>query len=70
MPLFDFKCSKCGEVYEVLLKADESAPTNCPPGPEGAYPGRGCKAEDALRKQLSAPSIELKGSGWYRDGYS
>jgi putative FmdB family regulatory protein len=60
MPLFDFKCTACEKVTEILVKRDEPLPTTCPH----------CKAENALRKELSAPSIELKGSGWYRDGYS
>jgi len=59
MPLFDYKCGACEKVTEVLQGRDEPSPKECPH----------CKAEGTMKRQLSAPSIELKGSGWARDNY-
>ena len=59
MPLYDYKCTSCEKVVEVLQKLGDPPPKECPH----------CKAEGMLSRQLSAPGVELKGSGWYRDGY-
>jgi putative FmdB family regulatory protein len=60
MPIYDYKCTACEKVTEVLQKQDDPPPKECPH----------CKAEDTLKRQLSVPSIELKGTGWARDRYS
>lgn len=59
MPLYEYKCKACEKVTEVLQKMEEPPPPHCPH----------CAAKDSMVKILSASSIELKGSGWYRDGY-
>ena len=54
MPIYQYLCSACGELTEVLQKFSDEPLKICPE----------CgKAE--LRKQLTAPAFKLKGSGWY-----
>lgn len=60
MPLFDYKCTSCGETLEVLQKFNEGAPKECPK----------CKAKDTLERQVSQSSFHLKGDGWFKDLYS
>ncbi len=62
MPIYQYKCSVCGAVAEVLQRMDASAPL-CSQCPEDA--------EDApqMVKQVSRSSFVLKGGGWAADGY-
>jgi putative FmdB family regulatory protein len=54
MPIYEYRCSECGQDHEVLQKVSESPLTECP----------AC-GKAALQKQLSAAGFQLKGSGWY-----
>jgi len=54
MPIFDFKCEACGYSKELLRKISDSILTKCPE----------CHKE-TFKKQVSAPSFQLIGSGWY-----
>jgi len=54
MPIYEYRCSECGQDHEVLQKVSESPLTECP----------AC-GKPALQKQLSAAGFHLKGSGWY-----
>jgi putative FmdB family regulatory protein len=54
MPIYEYRCSLCGKEHEVLQKVSEPPPTDCP---SCGKPG--------LRKLLTAPGFQLKGSGWY-----
>ena len=58
MPIYAYKCKKCDEEFEEIQKIS-AAPLK--------------KHEDCggkLEKLLSLSSFQLKGEGWYRDGYS
>ena len=57
MPLFDFKCESCDEVFETIAKRDEIP--ECPK----------CGNKET-QKQISAGSFSLQGGGWASDGYS
>jgi putative FmdB family regulatory protein len=57
LPLFEYKCDKCGQVFEKIEKHSASATKKCP--------NCGAKAE----RQLGAPAIQFKGSGWYVTDY-
>ena len=48
MPIFDFKCDKCGEVYEHLTSSDTVSMT-CPCG-------------GLAKKMISCPTIMLDGT--------
>lgn len=54
MPLYEYQCTNCGESCELLQKVNEEPAVTCP----------NC-GKDQLKKQVSASSFQLKGSGWY-----
>ena len=54
MPIFDFKCEACGCFKELLRKISDPTVAECPE----------CHKE-TFKKQVSAPSFQLTGSGWY-----
>jgi putative FmdB family regulatory protein len=60
MPLFEYRCSACEHLEEVLQKHGEPPPAVCPK----------CGKKKTLHKELSRTSFQLKGGGWYKDLYS
>src|SRR5579863_7847848 len=58
MPLYEYRCSKCGNVFEVLQKFSDA--------PLKKHQGCGGKVE----KLISASGFQLKGSGWYATDYA
>ncbi|MCX7627917.1 MAG: zinc ribbon domain-containing protein [Methylophilaceae bacterium] len=54
MPIYEYRCSTCGHVEDVMQKMSDAPLTTCPQ----------CGAESYV-KQLSAAGFQLKGSGWY-----
>jgi putative FmdB family regulatory protein len=58
MPLYEYQCTKCGEVCEVLQKVKDKPLEKCPVcgGP--------------VVKRVSSPAIQFKGSGWYITDYA
>lgn len=60
MPIYEYKCTKCGKELEVMHKVSDPAPAECPE----------CKAQGTLEKLVSRTSFQLKGGGWYSDLYA
>lgn len=58
MPLHEYLCGKCGKTSEILQAVGEKSATICP------YCG------GKLKKLISAPAIQFKGSGWYVTDYA
>ncbi len=58
MPIYEYQCTQCGERTEALQRLDEAPLTVCPH----------CGGE--LRKLISAPAFQFKGSGWYVTDYA
>ena len=58
MPIYAFACSACGHAFDRLQKLSDPDPTACP----------AC-AEDAVKRQLTAPAFRLSGSGWYETDF-
>jgi putative FmdB family regulatory protein len=58
MPLYEYLCESCGERLERLQKMGAPPLVDCP----------AC-GEPRLRRLLSAPSFQFKGSGWYVTDY-
>jgi len=54
MPIYEYKCSSCGQKKEVLQKLSDAPLTQCP----------AC-GKATLDKLISAAGFHLKGSGWY-----
>ena len=57
MPVYDFKCTECEHVFEIIQKYTD-------PHPKCEECG-----EPTIRT-ISITSFVLKGDGWYKDGYS
>ena len=58
MPLYDYKCHKCGKSFEVRQKfSDELLTVH-----------EECGGE--LERLISAPALQFKGSGWYVTDYA
>lgn len=57
MPLYEYECVKCRHRFEKIEGHNSSETKKCPKC--------GAKAE----RQLSAPAIQFKGSGWYVTDY-
>jgi putative FmdB family regulatory protein len=58
MPLFEYQCQTCGERVEVIQKLSDPPYSHCP------------KCSGEMKKLLSAPAIQFKGSGFYKTDYS
>lgn len=58
MPIYEYKCQKCGALIEALQKIHAAPLKICST----------CGGE--LKKQVSSPAIQFKGSGWYITDYA
>jgi putative FmdB family regulatory protein len=58
MPIYEYECTQCGKVEEVLQKFSDQPLTTC----------RNCSG--SLHKLVSQSSFHLKGSGWYVTDYA
>ena len=58
MPLYEYKCDRCGETFEVMQKFSDD--------PLKVHEGCG----GAVERLLSAPALQFKGSGWYVTDYA
>ena len=58
MPLYEYKCRKCGKGFEEIRKFSD------PPLTVHEH----CGGE--LQKLLSPPAIQFKGTGWYVTDYA
>ncbi len=54
MPIYDYSCSACGHVTEVIHGINDEAPRFCP----------ACGRDGTLRKAFAPPAVHFKGSGW------
>jgi putative FmdB family regulatory protein len=58
VPIYEYQCTKCGEVFEAFQKVSDEPLTQC----------KFCHAK--AEKIISQSSFQLKGSGWYLTDYS
>ncbi|MCH6554197.1 MAG: zinc ribbon domain-containing protein [Acidobacteria bacterium] len=58
MPLYEYKCTSCGKRFELIQKFSDPPQTACP------------SCGQTAERQLSAPAIQFKGSGWYITDYA
>ena len=58
MPLYEYLCTLCNERSEILQKISDPPYTHCP------------KCGGEMKKLLSAPAIQFKGSGFYKTDYA
>jgi putative FmdB family regulatory protein len=58
MPLYEYQCDACDHRFEVIQKFSDAPIDVCP------------KCGGAVKKLLSSPAIQFKGSGWYITDYA
>lgn len=58
MPIYEYRCTRCGHELDALQKLSEAPLTVCPQ----------CN-ESALVKKVSAAGFRLKGGGWYETDF-
>ncbi len=58
MPLYEYRCTRCGARVEALQRVSEPPLVTC-----GACGG-------PLERLISAPALQFKGSGWYVTDYA
>jgi len=58
MPIYEYRCEKCGKVFEVLQRFSDD--------PVKIHEGCGGEVE----KLISHSAFQLKGSGWYQTDYA
>ena len=58
MPLYEYKCVKCGHRFEKIESVTASETKKCP------------KCGAKAQRMASAPAIQFKGSGWYVTDYA
>lgn len=58
MPVYEYKCESCGEVFELIQKfVDEPLKVHE-------------KCGGPVHRLLSAPALQFKGTGWYVTDYA
>ncbi|MEE8638232.1 MAG: FmdB family zinc ribbon protein [Candidatus Margulisiibacteriota bacterium] len=57
MPLYDYKCTKCGYIFEVQQKISEEPLKHCP------------KCKGHIKRIISPAGIIFKGSGFHVTDY-
>jgi putative FmdB family regulatory protein len=58
MPIYEYECSKCGRIDEVIQKFSDKPLATC----------KHCSGK--LHKLISHSSFHLKGTGWYVTDYA
>jgi putative FmdB family regulatory protein len=58
MPIYEYECSKCGRINEVIQKFSDKPLARC----------KHCSGK--LHKLISHSSFHLKGTGWYITDYA
>jgi putative FmdB family regulatory protein len=58
MPLYEYECTQCGERVEIIQKISDPPYSHCP------------ICGSAMRKLISTPAIQFKGSGFYKTDYA
>jgi putative FmdB family regulatory protein len=58
MPLYEYECKECGRRTEKIQKFSDAPLTVCP------------YCSGPIERTLTAPAVQFKGGGWYKDLYS
>ena len=58
MPVYEYECSGCKKIFEIQQRLADAPVSVCPE----------CGGD--VKKLISMSSFQLKGGGWYTDGYS
>jgi putative FmdB family regulatory protein len=58
MPIYEYECDACAHRAEIIQRFDDPPLSHCP------------RCGGTMRKLLSAPAFQFKGSGWYVTDYA
>jgi putative FmdB family regulatory protein len=58
MPIYEFRCKKCGNQIEIIQKMSDKPPVKCK------------KCGGRLEKMISQTAFQFKGEGWYVTDYA
>ena len=58
MPLYEYECEDCGLRFERIQKFSDALVSTCP------------SCSGTVRKLVSSPAIQFKGTGWYVTDYA
>ena len=58
MPLYEYQCKQCAKRVEIIQRVSDPPYTHCP------------KCGGQMRKLISSPAIQFKGSGFYKNDYA
>jgi putative FmdB family regulatory protein len=58
MPLYEYQCEACNHRFEVIQKFSDQPVSVCP------------VCGGSVKRLLSSPAIQFKGSGWYITDYA
>ncbi|MEM7481554.1 MAG: FmdB family zinc ribbon protein [Acidobacteriota bacterium] len=58
MPIYEYECQECGRRSEEIQRFSDPPLTEC------------SQCGGALKKLISSPAIQFKGSGWYVTDYA
>lgn len=58
MPIYEYECTECNRRIERLQRLDDPGPKECE------------HCGGAMRRAVSAPAFQFKGSGWYVTDYA
>ncbi len=58
MPIYEYRCTKCGHRFEVIQKVNDAHISKCE------------KCKGKAERLISSPAIQFKGSGWYITDYA
>jgi putative FmdB family regulatory protein len=58
VPLYEYRCTKCGHTFEKIQKFSDPHVSECP------------KCGAAVEQIISAPAVQFKGAGWYVTDYA
>lgn len=58
MPIYEYRCTKCGHRFEAIQKVSDAHISKCE------------KCKGKAERLISSPAIQFKGSGWYITDYA
>ena len=58
MPIYEYQCKSCNERHEIIQRISDEPLTHCP------------KCGGEMKKLISSPAIQFKGSGFYKTDYA
>lgn len=58
MPIYEYQCTECSERHEIIQSISDAPLSHCP------------KCGGGMKKLISSPAIQFKGSGFYKTDYA